>query len=1065
MPPPPEKDNSVEVEEPETRPDEVADDDATQKQASKRRTKTGCLTCRKRRIKCGEEKPICRNCIKSKRECLGYVQPLVYKQQNREPSNPIYDLPEQSDSNQFESFPSGSFSDPEFFQGPQNAGPYPNSDVLLPTNYQQLPFSASYHAYPPSASASHFYPDTSAAAIHPGWHTTLGMSDTSGTVLPPSSIGDIPQVPRSDLFFAQQSQHRAEWGPLGPWSVSTHGPSPFSSFAGNFEPLYEHQNAVAPAPGPEPYFQHDDLQDGGSRRRHTSGSWAGSLSHTTRVAPMPGAAALPNTNIPMSSSSDNYEDPADPFDVDSDDEDLSYQAAAENFTQMLDQSAQNKRRMSRPNAVHTPHQTLTNYRPTTTISPLREERNQHIFHHFVEVTSQCISVFERHHFSSIAGPARTLWNFTIPSMAMSHPALAHAILALGAVHLSKLQNTSDAVAVKHFTYAVRRVGKLLGLPTRRLEIATLATVLVLGYYEVMSGDHSRWNLHLSGATKLVLEHDYAGMTRTARRMRNGAKARVNQWMAHFALTKENYARVAGIPLALLDDIDWEVDSAFISRLSGINVDYDHQVQPQFPTQNLAADLSEKEIEDLKAKMDLRWWCCKQDIFQSLLGGDRLLIPYEDWKYCPPRGQLGRSANPYATLDHLSLILARLADFGGKDRARKQRTLAATRGEWKPPMWLFGPQGPPGGTKEPSKGRKPSDPPENSRAGRAGRAQRPMGHHDAKASAAPSANESRVRQSRPNLQGSGTSSRPPMMGMIPPPSEPIVLHSAFKTMDANLKDPAFTGMKGEKKSTPPLSLDDETTRALTEHAEITKAFDLFARSLGPDFDPLPYTDTPVTTPFGPALNYKNAGIACIWAFYYVGRILLHRFHPEMPPAAMVAAGVTAHLTRDHAQAVGRICAGLYATPQYSRSGSLDPSFAGALMESTFPLLFAAVQYTDPAQRGWTISKLRDVSLRCGWQSSGAIAAACETAWERMGQAGKGPPYEKRLDPSNHDARVTGAGRRPSMVTTRSGDAMAEHESAFVIHDRSLIDRSSSTRVHWALGLLSVEEDIKHMSLNG
>jgi hypothetical protein len=203
---------------------------------------------------------ICRNCIKSKRECLGYVQPLVYKQQNREPSNPNYDLPEQSDSNQFESFPNGSFSDPDSFQGPQNAGPYPSSGVLLPTNYQQLPFSASYHAYPPSASSSHFYPDTSTAAIHAGWHTASGMSDTSGTVLPPSSIGDLQQVPRSDLFFTQQSQHTAEWGPLGPWSVSAHDPSLFSSFAGNFEPLYEHQNAVAPAPGLEPYFQQDDLQ-------------------------------------------------------------------------------------------------------------------------------------------------------------------------------------------------------------------------------------------------------------------------------------------------------------------------------------------------------------------------------------------------------------------------------------------------------------------------------------------------------------------------------------------------------------------------------------------------------------------------------------------------------------------------------------------------------------------------------------------------------------------------------------------------------------------------------------
>ncbi|KAK9459331.1 uncharacterized protein V1516DRAFT_679602 [Lipomyces oligophaga] len=38
----------------------------------KRRTKTGCLTCRKRRIKCDERHPMCFNCAKSKRVCLGY---------------------------------------------------------------------------------------------------------------------------------------------------------------------------------------------------------------------------------------------------------------------------------------------------------------------------------------------------------------------------------------------------------------------------------------------------------------------------------------------------------------------------------------------------------------------------------------------------------------------------------------------------------------------------------------------------------------------------------------------------------------------------------------------------------------------------------------------------------------------------------------------------------------------------------------------------------------------------------------------------------------------------------
>ncbi|RKF59754.1 putative protein c6 finger domain protein [Erysiphe neolycopersici] len=49
------------------------------KKEIKRRTKTGCLTCRKRRIKCDEQHPACRNCQKSKRECLGYDP--IFKQQ------------------------------------------------------------------------------------------------------------------------------------------------------------------------------------------------------------------------------------------------------------------------------------------------------------------------------------------------------------------------------------------------------------------------------------------------------------------------------------------------------------------------------------------------------------------------------------------------------------------------------------------------------------------------------------------------------------------------------------------------------------------------------------------------------------------------------------------------------------------------------------------------------------------------------------------------------------------------------------------------------------------------
>jgi Fungal Zn(2)-Cys(6) binuclear cluster domain len=43
--------------------------------APKKRTKTGCQTCRSRRIKCDEAKPVCNNCTKGKRICEGKLPP------------------------------------------------------------------------------------------------------------------------------------------------------------------------------------------------------------------------------------------------------------------------------------------------------------------------------------------------------------------------------------------------------------------------------------------------------------------------------------------------------------------------------------------------------------------------------------------------------------------------------------------------------------------------------------------------------------------------------------------------------------------------------------------------------------------------------------------------------------------------------------------------------------------------------------------------------------------------------------------------------------------------------
>jgi hypothetical protein len=61
----------------DSQPGSITGSSANQKM--RKRTKTGCLTCRKRRIKCGEERPTCGNCIKSKRQCEGYNQRVVFK--------------------------------------------------------------------------------------------------------------------------------------------------------------------------------------------------------------------------------------------------------------------------------------------------------------------------------------------------------------------------------------------------------------------------------------------------------------------------------------------------------------------------------------------------------------------------------------------------------------------------------------------------------------------------------------------------------------------------------------------------------------------------------------------------------------------------------------------------------------------------------------------------------------------------------------------------------------------------------------------------------------------------
>lgn len=344
--------------------------------------------------------------------------------------------------------------------------------------------------------------------------------------------------------------------------------------------------------------------------------------------------------------------------------------------------------------------------------------------------------------------------------------------------------------------------------------------------------------------------------------------------------------------------------------------------------------------------------------------------------------MGKLDAIYGSWDHLLLLLARLTDFGHRDRKRKLKFWKGMGSEWRPRPGFFqfidrfGTQNPQG--QGWSGG--PSVPP-SGYAGNAFPTGGPVGGF-------PDTTPSGAKSSpfgQDGLPQQREEGGPPMYGMAPSRG-PVRLPSAFANTASTLGSSPDSVEEDDVEST--------VSEAEAEWESILTAFDVFGNALGPGYSPLPPDSiTPIPTTFGPALQYRTHTIAVLWAYCYAGRILLHRLHPSMPPAMMVAAGAAAATTASHAQIIGRITAGVYCPQQYNiQAGGLSPTLGGALTEITVPVFFAAVQYTDPAQRGWTIAKLRDISHLTGWQTSSAIAHGCETAWVNAAKNGRGPPYE-------------------------------------------------------------------------
>lgn len=195
---------------------------------TRRRTKTGCLTCRKRRIKCGEERPICRNCVKSKRLCEGYNPRVVWKP-------PIGDF-------------SGIHGPSQTLQ--YHSGGLPGSAVaavgaVIGSNSAEHPSQDAARALDEAAAASHGW-----KSLRPrldgleGWGSYMGH--------PSQPYGGEPR----SAGYVDQPQHIYQHTSLDGQSRGINQSEQHEAYyAQQFTPTSASHNQTVPAPPQEPGYQ------------------------------------------------------------------------------------------------------------------------------------------------------------------------------------------------------------------------------------------------------------------------------------------------------------------------------------------------------------------------------------------------------------------------------------------------------------------------------------------------------------------------------------------------------------------------------------------------------------------------------------------------------------------------------------------------------------------------------------------------------------------------------------------------------------------------------------------
>lgn len=340
------------------------------------------------------------------------------------------------------------------------------------------------------------------------------------------------------------------------------------------------------------------------------------------------------------STVDDRED--DYWDVDSDEENVATHgrlaaASTSDLGLMLALSAnQNSRGIRSLHGFLNEPNVLATYHPVYTASPLMDPQTARVFCHFITATAPTLSLGERHPanpsimFSGHPVPPsqRSLWTYTMPMLALTNQGLLHAMLALASLHIAKLQQTSPTPSLKHYHYALRRVAKALSKPTKRQEVATLAATLLLGFYEVTTAEHNKWNSHLAGARQLIMDIDFVGLGKRAKAHKVQLERERRTRLSHQGNNGYKYTYDELPPsndLALDQDY---IDENLVSALTGWRTSYKqygsvHEIGALADSD--CQPLTAKEMENFDVQCDLFWWYRKQDMYQSMVSGNRLLL--------------------------------------------------------------------------------------------------------------------------------------------------------------------------------------------------------------------------------------------------------------------------------------------------------------------------------------------------------------------------------------------------------------------------------------------------------